>query len=260
MEKKNSQLFDLSNRIKKLKRLLVVGDLHGDFHSLCNIIDIFDPKQDFIIFLGDYADRGSFGVEVIEKVKDLPRKHPKNVLLLKGNHEDFTKSGKPNFFPCNLCKEVEKKRGEWQEYFRTEFKDLLQALYLSAIIKGEIFFVHGGISNKINKITDLYHPKPKLAKDLIWSDPFEGFGEFPNIKRGGSGVIFGRDITKRICEIIKVKKIIRGHEPRKALYGPTYTHNRQVITVNSSRVFGGFPFALSIKIPKFSKIKTILLK
>lgn len=260
MEKKKTQLFNMDKRIKKLNRLLIVGDLHGDFHSLCNIIDIFDSKHDFIIFLGDYADRGNFGVEVIENVKNLAKKYPQNVLLLKGNHEDFTRSGKPNFFPCNLCKEIEKKKVKWQEYFQTEFKDFLKLLYLSAIINSEILFVHGGISSKITNINDLYYPKPALAKDLIWSDPFEGFGEFPNIRRGGSGVIFGRDITKKVCNTIRVKKIIRGHEPRKALHGPSYSHNRQVLTVNSARIFGGDPFALSIEIPKFSQIKTIILK
>jgi predicted phosphodiesterase len=43
---------------EKIKRLIVAGDIHGDFSSLRKIKEIFNPNEDLIIFLGDYADRG----------------------------------------------------------------------------------------------------------------------------------------------------------------------------------------------------------
>ena len=260
MDSQKSHLFQLTEKIKGLNRILVVGDLHGDFDSLCSLTDIFHSNHDFVIFLGDYADRGTAGVEVLQNVEDLARKHPQNVVLLKGNHEDFTDTGKPKFYPCNLCKEVEKKKGKWKEYFQTYFKKFQELLYLAAIIKDEILFVHAGISSKIKTLNDLKDPSPTLKNDLIWSDPFEGLGEFPNKKRGGSGVKFGRDITENVCKIIGVKRIIRSHEPLNALNGPAYTHNGRVITVSSTRAYGGQPFVLSIKTSKFSQIKIIELK
>ena len=42
----------------------MVSDLHEDFDSLCSLAYLFDQIHDFIIFLGDYADRGTVGVEV----------------------------------------------------------------------------------------------------------------------------------------------------------------------------------------------------
>jgi len=240
MGSQKSHLFQLTEKIKGLNRLLVVGDLHGDFDSLCSLTDIFHPIHDFLIFLGDYADRGTAGVEVLQSVEGLARKHPQNVLLLKGNHEDFTNTGKPKFFPCHLCKEVEQKKEKWEEY--------------------EILFVHGGISSKIKTVNDLNDPNHAIKNDLIWSDPFEGLGEFSNKKRGGSGVKFGRDITENVCKLIGVKRIIRGHEPIKALKGPAYAHNSRVITVSSTRVYGGRPFVLSIKTSRFSQIEVIELK
>ena len=186
---------------------------------------------------------------------------PQNVLLLKGNHEDFTDSGKPKFFPCHLCKEVEKKKKrKWEEYFQTKFKKFLELLYSAAIIKDEILFVHGGISSKIKTVNDLINPNHSIETDLLWSDPFEGVGEFSNKKRGGSGVKFGRDITENVCNLIGVKRIIRGHQPLNASKGPAYAHNGRVITVSSTRVYGGRPFILSIKLSRYSQIKVIELK
>ena len=75
----------------------MVGDLHGDYPSLLGLLKICNPAKDCLIFLGDYADRGSYGVEVIETVSDLAIEYPKNVFLLKGNHEDYTNRGKPTF-------------------------------------------------------------------------------------------------------------------------------------------------------------------
>jgi diadenosine tetraphosphatase ApaH/serine/threonine PP2A family protein phosphatase len=259
MNGQKSHLYQLNEKIQGLTRILVVGDLHGDFDSLCSLIDIFHPINDFIIFLGDYADRGTAGVEVLQSVEDLAKNHPQNVLLLKGNHEDFTDSGKPKFFPCHLCEEVEKKKGKWKEYFQTNFKKFLELLYLAAIINHEILFVHGGISSKIKTVNDLRHPSHAIKNDLIWSDPFEGLGEFSNKKRG-SGVKFGRDISENFCKVIGVKRIIRAHEPLKALKEPRFEHNGRVITVSSTRAYGGQPFVLSIKISRFSQIKVIELK
>jgi len=63
-----SQLICLDEKqVSAFRRLVVVGDLHGDYSALCSLLKVVSPTKDGLIFLGDYADRGSFGVEVIEK-------------------------------------------------------------------------------------------------------------------------------------------------------------------------------------------------
>jgi len=255
-----SQLIYLDEkRVAGFRKLIVVGDLHGDYVALGLLLKIVNLSKDGLIFLGDYADRGSFGLEIIEKVNWLARKNLKNVFLLKGNHEDYSKKGEPNFSPCRLCWEVEKKRGSWQSFFEGEFKKFLDTLCLAAIIKGCLLFVHGGVSNRIDRVEKLVNPSREVEKDVLWSDPFNGFGEKPNLKRGGVGVEFGVDITKKVCEQLGVLKIIRSHQPRKARNGPFYEHENQIVTINSTSLYGGAPFVLSVNTSKPTEFEVIRL-
>jgi len=81
-------------------RLFVAADLHGDLRSLLdNLIilqrvgmldDCFCTKPNcYLIFLGDYMDRGFCEVQVLEILILLQLTNPKSVVLLRGNHEDY---------------------------------------------------------------------------------------------------------------------------------------------------------------------------
>ncbi|MBU6412857.1 MAG: serine/threonine protein phosphatase [Planctomycetes bacterium] len=79
---------------------IVMGDLHGDVRSLMaaleelnrrSILDGFriaDQKH-HLIFLGDYTDRGMYGVEVLYTLFRLKAANTGQVHLVRGNHEDF---------------------------------------------------------------------------------------------------------------------------------------------------------------------------
>lgn len=78
------------------------GDIHGDKDSLIAYLkwlaeheytDMQDPlriikKNFYMIFLGDYTDRGKYGAEVIFTLARLKRTNPNAVFLVRGNHED----------------------------------------------------------------------------------------------------------------------------------------------------------------------------
>lgn len=244
-------------QLRRFRKVVVFGDLHGDYVALQSGLSIVDPFKDGIIFLGDYADRGPSGIEVIDTINALMRNHHENIFALKGNHEDYRESGTPNFWPRALIDEAREKRGDWKAYFFGTFKPFVNSLYLAAIVPGETLFVHGGVSSKIESIKDLEHPAREVERDILWSDPFEGDGEYPNWERGGAGVEFGADVSNKVCKLLGVKKIVRSHQPAKALEGPFYSHNGRVLTTSSTSVFGGDPFFLSIDPFDFSKIKII---
>ena len=212
---------------------------------LRSLLHVADPSKDCLIFLGDYADRGAFGIEIIDALNRLIERNPLNTVLLKGNHEDYSESGEPNFYPNTLPDEVLRKNGVWAEVLEKTLKGFLLNLHLAVIVPENLLFVHGGISSRIRSQDDLKHPTDAVKTDVLWSDPFEGQGEKPNANRG-AGVEFGFDVTSMVCENLGIKKIVRSHEPQKASKGPYYMHHRKVVTVSSTRVYGGCPFALVI--------------
>lgn len=240
-----NKLYELTpDLLSEIDQIIVVGDIHGDYESLRRLRSLFDPNQDYVIFLGDYADRGAKGIEVIEGVKELIRKYPGKVVALKGNHEDYTEGGKPTFRPCDLIYEADEKRGGWAAYFKDELKPFINKLYLAALVPGEVLFVHGGVSRRVQCLDDLRYPSRRVETDVLWSDPFEGRGEYPNMR--GAGVMFGKDISKGICQRLGLKRIVRSHQPRKAWRGPYVEHDGRIITISSTLVYGGRPFALNL--------------
>ena len=78
------------------------GDLHGDVFSLNKFIvrlqndgyiedgsfQIKNPNF-YMVFLGDYTDRGLYGMEVMYTIMRLKLANPDRVFLVRGNHEDL---------------------------------------------------------------------------------------------------------------------------------------------------------------------------
>jgi hypothetical protein len=252
----HSRLYEFNkNQLQKLEKILVVGDLHGDYDALSSLLKIFDPINDEIIFLGDYADRGRKGIEIIDKVNSLMEKHPENVVALKGNHEDYTDFGNPKFSPCTLISETQRKKRSWEKYFQQELEPFIEKLYLTAIIPDETLFVHGGISSKIKNLDDLRYPTREIEDDILWSDPAsEGYAEGPNPR--GAGVLFGRSVIENVCKSLGVKRIIRSHQPTKASTQPCYEYDGKVITISSTNVYHGTPFILIVDAKNPSDIKS----
>jgi len=79
--------------------VFVHADFHGDLRSLLATLNWLNSRgylRDFqiartnfhMVFLGDYTDRGAYGVEVLYTLLRLKLANPEKVLLLRGNHED----------------------------------------------------------------------------------------------------------------------------------------------------------------------------
>jgi serine/threonine protein phosphatase 1 len=92
-------------------RTFAIGDIHGDLDALFKLLACFPTldKDDTIVFVGDYIDRGPKSAEVIEFIRTLPKNTPAKVVALRGNHEDawlkVVTGGWPEFVlpPGNGC-------------------------------------------------------------------------------------------------------------------------------------------------------------
>jgi hypothetical protein len=242
-----TRLCELSlDALSEDSRVIVVGDIHGDYESFQGICNVFNPVDDCLVFLGDYADRGLSGVEVIEGVIDLREKYPSQVITLKGNHEAYTEDGRPTFTPCDLIREVGEKRGGWGTYFLDKLKPFFDTLYVAALALNEVLFVHGGISRRVKDIDDLRFPSQHVENDVLWSDPLEGESE--RVNRRGAGVAFGTDVSEEVCRSLGVDRLVRSHQPKKACDGPRVEHAGRVVTISSTVVYGGKPFVLALPI------------
>ena len=142
-----------------MERLLAVGDIHGMYDKLVSLLDSvqFDEKKDFMIFLGDYIDRGPDSVACLQLVRDLCLKYPENVVALSGNHEemcmdDLLKSNllenfdnglisfEGSFGAAQIAKEKKENPQKYEELL--SFLHNLRPYYQ----KDNFFFAHAGIN------------------------------------------------------------------------------------------------------------------
>jgi len=71
-----------------MSRTLVIGDIHGGFKALEQVLERAEvTTKDQLIFLGDYVDGWSQAFEVVNKLISLKASH--NCVFLRGNHDEL---------------------------------------------------------------------------------------------------------------------------------------------------------------------------
>jgi diadenosine tetraphosphatase ApaH/serine/threonine PP2A family protein phosphatase len=234
----------VSERLVKLDPLgeaLVIGDLHGDLDSLVSILKssgftqkMTRRKDATMIFLGDYGDRGAHSAEVYYAVLALKLAFPKQIVLLRGNHEgpeDLMAS--PHDLPMHF-------QFRFKENWRTAFaktRELFAYLYNAVLVEERCLMVHGGLSPNINSIQDLAHanvthPEQEFLEDLLWSDPDDMVKEVLYSPRG-AGKLFGKSVTEKVLRKLSINVLIRGHEPCEE--GFKINHDGKVLTLFSRK-------------------------
>lgn len=235
---------DISGRLVKLEpagEALIVGDLHGDLESLIDILkgSHFLRKLDrdsdvFLIFLGDYGDRGPYSAEVYYTVLNLKLLFPQQVILMRGNHEgpeDLTAE------PHDLPSQFQLRFGEkWLNPY-TNVRKLFAYLHNAVIVEGRYLLIHGGLPSRASTIKDLAdahgtHPKQSFLEEMLWSDPNEGVERTCASPRG-AGKLFSEQVTSEVLEKLNVNVLIRGHEP--CPNGFRIDHNGKILTLFSRK-------------------------
>lgn len=212
--------------------LTVCGDIHGQLYDLVELFQIGGkiPHTNYL-FLGDYVDRGFHSVETVSLIFSLKVRYRDRIVILRGNHENKEINKVYGFYD-----ECMKKYGS--EKVWKYLSDLFYYLPLSALIDGQYFCLHGGLSKsienldevrKLGKAQDIPHEGPLC--DLLWSDPLDN-GNGWSVSPRGAGWLWGQDITEKFLHANKLKMIIRAHQ--LVMDGYNLNHNKKVVTVFSA--------------------------
>lgn len=163
--------------------LYAIGDIHGCAHELDLLLSKIAPQRDdTVVFLGDYIDRGPNSKGVIERI--LALKQVTNVVALKGNHEalflDFLESpqsvGAGLFILNGGAATLASYSGPGGTFeIPQSHIEFFQALKLTYETEHH-FFVHAGVPNKplreINLDSDenllLWTRQPFLNSSYAW--------------------------------------------------------------------------------------------
>lgn len=203
---------------EKAKRIVFVGDTHGDLEVSEKVIGNYLNAENKIVFLGDYVDRGPKSKENVDFLLKKKIEEPKSIYLLQGNHEGYPYI---NFAQASFWARLSEK--EYNFYRR-----VFQHLPLAVSIR-EVLALHGAFPNveSLEQINDI-EPGSKKWKQITWGDFVE--------KKGSAGFLgcsrprFGKSWFLNIMNNLNKEVLIRSHQPGC----PRSIFNDRCLTIFSS--------------------------
>jgi serine/threonine-protein phosphatase PP1 catalytic subunit len=218
--------------------ITLCGDIHGQFSDLLRLFSIGGrPPATNYLFLGDYVDRGSNSVECFALLLALKVRYPKNVWLLRGNHETPGISQMYGFFTeCSL---------RYNQNLWVRFVEVFKWLPLTAVIGDRIFCVHGGLSPGVMDIQQLESlerpidiPPEGPLTDLLWADPSaEHTGFIPSDM--GTSYTFGLNVVHLFLVRHDFELIVRGHQVVSSGFAFPFRPDRTLLTLFSAPNYCG---------------------
>jgi len=208
-------------KLPKKGKAIFVGDTHGDFQASRVIIKNYLREGNYVIFLGDYVDRGSDSKKNIDYLLDIQMQH-KNLILLAGNHEMF------NIAECKPADFWKSLTEDETNYYKEKF------LQFPLVVSGdEIIGLHGALPEieNMEDINEIKEGDDNWYK-ILW-------GDFREKKEDYLGNFLGRpelgkDYFEKIMGKIKKNILIRSHDP----LSPEKMYNNRCLTIFTSAAYG----------------------
>uniref|UniRef100_T1K9T8 Serine/threonine-protein phosphatase n=1 Tax=Tetranychus urticae TaxID=32264 RepID=T1K9T8_TETUR len=167
---------DMENIFKREARCIkinspvyVLGDTHGNLRDIMIYERILWRKAPNCVsasylFLGDFVDRGEYGLECILYLFSCKILSPEKFWLIRGNHE--LRSIQAVFtFQRECADKFGKNLGNsiWDAINRA-----FDVMPICAVVDESIFCAHGGIPTSVTKIEDLQNIPTPLAEPDVW--------------------------------------------------------------------------------------------
>ncbi|MCM8767698.1 MAG: serine/threonine protein phosphatase [Candidatus Omnitrophica bacterium] len=208
--------------LPKKGKCVIVGDTHGDFDTTRIIVKNFINKKNYyLLFLGDYVDRGPKSRENIDYLLSLKEKK-ENLILLQGNHEMYP------IIECSPSDFWENLTQDEFNFYKEKFIDLPLCAYGNGFIA-----LHGALPNveKLEDIDNIEIGDREWFK-IVWGDFKDKEGDILNSFIGRPN--FGRDYFFRIMEKLKMNVLVRSHDP----FAPERIFQNRCLTIFTSIAYG----------------------
>jgi len=194
--------------IEKTKKVVFVGDTHGDFEASQIVIKNYLKPGNKIVFLGDYVDRGRQSRENLDFLLETKNKNPNQIYLLQGNHEGHRLL---KFYPAEFWEGLSEK--EYQH-----FSTIVEKCPL-AVVVNEIIALHGVLPD-VKNLKEINQIKlgSQQWRQITWGDFSDEPGEYLGIDPFTGRPQFGRDYFFKLMERFDKKVLIRSHQPTSPLF------------------------------------------
>lgn len=243
LAKKVKSILSKEPNLIKLKTnenpIYIFGDIHGQFSDLIRFLGLTKlPPKVRLLFLGDYVDRGENNIEVMVLLFALKIKFPRNVFMIRGNHECSQLNQLYGFQEECLSRYPEIGMKLWGT-----INDTLSYLPIAALINKQIFCVHGGISQSLKSFDEINKlpkggciPDIGLMCDLTWSDPKKQSNEYANNDRGVA-YTFNEKALEDFNTRMGIQLVCRAHQVVDEGY--KFFGNNKLVTVFSAPNYCG---------------------
>lgn len=171
-------------KLSEYKRVFAIGDIHGQYDKLVDLWNKinFNDKEDFAIFLGDYIDRGKKSVDCLKFIKNLAETN-KNIVALKGNHEDFMTKYFTKFSIKDNLNDIwlmpnnggDVTVGQLKQIDEKEVSNLIRFVEELPVYFDKMegyFFVHAGINPQFDVYNQAYENYLWIREEFL--DVYEG--------------------------------------------------------------------------------------
>ena len=157
----------------------IIGDIHGNLEDILTIEKSVWPLMPIVgpnfVFLGDYVDRGQWGMECALYVAAIKMLCPGKVTMMRGNHE--VRSLQKHY---SYLKECIIKYGE--EYGLKIFEltnRIFDRLPVCSVVDDAIFCAHGGLPFSAKTLDQIVAVKknirePEQESDIAWEILWSG--------------------------------------------------------------------------------------
>ena len=203
-------------------KVVFVGDTHGDLEASQQVIQRYLKKPYYIVFLGDYVDRGNYSKENIQYLIGLKLEYPGEIFLLTGNHEGFMVK---EVYPANFWASISLEEKEAYGLLFSKFP-------FATTAQNGILALHGALPD-LETLEDMN--RIELGDEhwdrIVWGDFMEGVIDSPGDLWGRPQ--FGSKYFNRLMERYQKQVLIRSHQPT----APRLMFNNRCITIFTSHAY-----------------------